>query len=80
MMPNKLDFDVVYTEIKRLDQTGNIIVLSAIIVVLLLYFLAVIFARKADKRDILKVLQTSSYVVKAGYPQRFTALALTLNY
>lgn len=50
-MPNRLDFDVVFAELGRLDQTGNIAVLSAVIIVLLLYLLVVIFARKADKRD-----------------------------
>ena len=54
-MPNTLDFDVVFTELGRLDQTGNIAVLCAIIIVLLLYLLVVIFARKADKRDQAKV-------------------------
>ena len=54
-MPNTLDFDVVFTELGRLDQTGNIAVLCAIIIVLLLYLLVVIFARKADKRDQVKV-------------------------
>ena len=54
-MPNTLDFDVVFTELGRLDQTGNIAVLCAIIIVLLLYLLLVIFARKADKRDQAKV-------------------------
>ncbi|KAJ7340518.1 hypothetical protein OS493_003270 [Desmophyllum pertusum] len=51
VMPNTLDFDVVFNELTRLDQTNNIAVLSAIIVVLLLYLLVVIFARRADKRD-----------------------------
>ena len=55
MKPNALDFDVVFTELTRLHETGNIAVLSAIIVALLLYILVVIFARKADKRDKAKV-------------------------
>ena len=63
-MPNTLDFDVGYTEMNRLDQTGNIAVLSAIIALLLLYLLVVIFARRADKRDISKVLETGLYVIK----------------
>ena len=54
-MPNTLDFDVVFTELGRLDQTGNVAVLCTIIIVLLLYLLVVIFARKADKRDQAKV-------------------------
>ena len=55
IMPNTLNLDVVYTEIKQLDQTGNIAVLGVIIAVLLLYLLVVIFARAADNRDKAKV-------------------------
>ena len=57
-MPNTINLDVVYTEIQRLDQTGNIAVLSVIITVLLLYFLVVIFARRADNRDKAKVVHS----------------------
>ena len=59
-MPNTLDFDVVFKEFGRLDETGNVAVLSAIIVALLLYFLVVIFGRRADKRDKAKV-KTKSF-------------------
>ena len=55
MKPNKLDFDVVFKEFGRLHETGNVAVLSAIIVALLLYLLVVIFGRRADKRDKAKV-------------------------
>ena len=54
-MPNTLDFDVVFNELTRLHETGNIGVLSAIVTVLLLYLLVVVFARRADKRDKAKV-------------------------
>lgn len=57
-MPNTLDFDVVFTELGRLDETGNIAVLCAIIVVLLLYLIVVIFGRRVDKRDKAKVGST----------------------
>ena len=57
-MPNAIDLDVVYTEIKRLDKTGNVAVLGTIMAVLLLYLLAVIFARRADRRDMDKVPHT----------------------
>ena len=50
-MPNKLDFDVVFTELTRIHETGNVAVLSTIIAALLVYFLVCIFARKADKKD-----------------------------
>ena len=55
VMPNTLDFDVVFTELARLHDTGNFAVLSAIITALLLYILVVIFARRADNRDKAKV-------------------------
>ena len=57
VMPNKLDFDVVFEEFGRLGETGNVAVLSAIVVALLLYLLVVIFGRRADKRDKTKVKQ-----------------------
>lgn len=71
-MPNTLDFDVVFKEFKRLGETGNVAVLSAIIVALLLYLLVVIFGRRADKRDKAKVksrdfffsVETSRLIVK----------------
>lgn len=50
-MPNKLDFDVVFTELTRIHETGNVAVLCTIIAALLVYFLVCIFARKADKKD-----------------------------
>lgn len=62
-MPNTLDFDVVFTELQRVDETGNVAVLSAIIFVLLLFLLVVIFARKADKQDKLKVQENCSVYV-----------------
>ena len=54
-MPNKLDFDVVFTELTRIHETGNVAVLCTIIVALLLYFLVCVFARRADKKDRAKV-------------------------
>lgn len=54
-MPNKLDFDVVFYELTRLHETGNVAVLVTIIAVLLLYFLVVVFARKYDRKDRAKV-------------------------
>ncbi|XP_078351512.1 polycystin family receptor for egg jelly-like [Oculina patagonica] len=49
--PNPIDFDKVFTEFTRLGETGNISVLVTIACAFLLYFVAVIFARRADKRD-----------------------------
>ena len=54
-MPNKLVFDVVFTELTRIHETGNVAVLCTIIAALLLYFLICVFARRADKKDRAKV-------------------------
>ena len=53
--PNPIDFDTVLLEMSRLDETGNVAVLATILTVLLLYFVVVIFARRADKIDEYKV-------------------------
>ena len=55
MKPNKLDFDVVFFELTRLHETGNIAVMSILTAVVMMYFVVVIFARRADKRDKSKV-------------------------
>ncbi|XP_044184688.1 polycystic kidney disease protein 1-like 2 [Acropora millepora] len=51
VMPNKLDFKVVFNELTRIHETGNVAVLCTIIAALLLYFLVCVFARRADKKD-----------------------------
>ena len=51
--PNPIDFDKVFTEFARLSESGNISVLVTI--AFLIYFVALIFARRADKRDESKV-------------------------
>ena len=85
-MPNTLDFDVVFTELGRLDQTGNVAVLCTIIIVLLLYLLVVIFARKADKRDQAKVAPCSPWFLKTEFKvsninshETFSVLNYVLN-
>ena len=57
-MPNKLDFDMVFNELTRIHETGNVAVLCTIIAALLLYFLVCVFARRADKKDRAKVRKT----------------------
>ncbi|XP_044184816.1 polycystic kidney disease protein 1-like 2 [Acropora millepora] len=51
VMPNKLDFNVVFNELTRIHETGNVAVLCTIIATVLLYFLVCVFARRADKKD-----------------------------
>lgn len=53
--PNPIDFDKVFSEFTQLGETGNISVLVTIAVVFLVYFVVLIFARRADKRDESKV-------------------------
>ena len=49
--PNPIDLSVVFKELMRLDETGNISVLLTIIVMFSLYVLAIILARRADRKD-----------------------------
>ena len=55
MAPNPIDFDQVFTELKRLSETGNVSVIIAVSCVFGLYLLLLFWARKVDKRDLLKV-------------------------
>ena len=49
--PNPIDFDKVFTEFLNLAESGNISVLVTIACCFLLYFVVLIFARRADKGD-----------------------------
>ena len=49
--PNPIDFDKVFVEFTRLSETGNVAVLATIICVFILYFITIVLARRADKRD-----------------------------
>lgn len=51
MAPNPIDFDKVFAEFGRLGETGNFVVLSFVCVVLGLYVVGLVFARRADKKD-----------------------------
>ena len=53
--PNPIDFDKVFLEFTRLGETGNISVLVTVASAFLLYFVALIFARRAHKKDKNKV-------------------------
>lgn len=53
--PNPIDLTVVFKELMRLDETGNISVLLTIIFMFALYVLAIILARRADRKDHEKV-------------------------
>ena len=53
--PNPIDFDKVWDEFRRLGQTGNYVVLATVCSMLGLYVVGLIFARRADKKDLSKV-------------------------
>lgn len=53
--PNPIDFDKVWAEFGRLGETGNYVVLATICSMLGLYVVGLVFARRADKKDLSKV-------------------------
>ena len=53
--PNPIDFDKVFIEFDRLPETGNVAVMIAVCCVFGLYLLLLVWARKADLQDALKV-------------------------
>ena len=54
--PNPIDFDKVFTGFLNLAESDNISVLVIIACIFLLYLVVLIFARRADKRDLDKVI------------------------
>lgn len=55
MAPNPIDFDKVWEEFGKLGETGNVVVLATVCSIFGAYFLGLVFARRADKIDELKV-------------------------
>ena len=55
MAPNPIDFDRVWSEIGRLEETGNFVVLATVCSIFGLYFVGLVFARRADNCDETKV-------------------------
>ena len=53
--PNPVDMGTVFKELSRLGETGNFSVLLTIIFVFLFYIIAVVLAKRADRRDQAKV-------------------------
>ena len=53
--PNPIDFEKVWTEFERLGDTGNILVLSTVCAVFGIYIVGLVFARRADNKDLQKV-------------------------
>jgi len=55
--PNPINFDYVLQEFGRIEETGNYVVLTTVLVMWSAYFVALVFARKADLQDKRKVKQ-----------------------
>ncbi|XP_022800666.1 polycystic kidney disease protein 1-like 2 [Stylophora pistillata] len=53
--PTPIDFDIVFTELARLPDSGNTAVIVTISCAFGLYLLLLMWARKNDKRDLMKV-------------------------
>ena len=53
--PNPIDFDKVFVELKRIPETGNVAVIMIVSCVFGLYLILILWVRKADKKDALKV-------------------------
>ena len=65
--PNPIDMDTVFKELSRLDESGNFGVLLTIIFVFLFYIIAIVLAKRADRRDQAKVT-TSFKIFKKSSP------------
>ena len=53
--PNPIDFDKVFAAFGNLAESGNFVVLSTVCVILGLYAIGLVFARREDKNDELRV-------------------------
>ena len=55
MAPNPIDFDKVWENFGKLAETGNFVVLATVCSIFGVYFIGLVFARRADKNDEMKV-------------------------
>ena len=55
MAPNPIDFDKVWENFGKLAETGNLVVLATVCSIFGMYFIGLVFARRADKNDKTKV-------------------------
>lgn len=53
--PNPIDFDKVWENFGKLSETGNFVVLATVCSIFGAYVIGLVFARKADKNDEMKV-------------------------
>ena len=55
MQPNKIDFSQVQVSFQTINDPYDVLVLVAVLLVNLSYLMSLIFARRADKKDLEKV-------------------------
>ena len=55
MQPNKMDFSQVQVGFLTINDLYDVLVLVSVLLVFLVYLISLIFARRADKRDLEKV-------------------------
>ena len=53
--PNPIDFDKVFIELQHVPETGNVTVIITVSCVFGIYFILILWVRKADQKDALKV-------------------------
>ena len=53
--PNPIDFDKVFIELQHIPETGNVAVIITVSCVFGLYLMLILWVRKADQKDTLKV-------------------------
>lgn len=56
MAPNPIDFDKVWENFGKLSETGNFVVLATVCSIFGAYVIGLVFARRADKNDEMKVI------------------------
>lgn len=66
MAPSPVDFDQVLTELPRLPDTGNVAAIIAVSCLFGLYLVLLLWARKVDKRDHLKVSGFFTFLHNVG--------------
>ena len=55
MAPNPIDFDKVFVELTRIGETKNYVVLITVCAIFAVYILALVLARRSDRKDEYKV-------------------------
>ena len=58
MAPNPIDFRKVFSKFPDLGETKNFVVMTTVCSMLFIYFIGLVFTRRADKRDQLKVSES----------------------